>query len=248
MACSCTSLGSLIKDRVENCPEVRFVSLTLIIGNHNYSSWSLRLWLYLKESQLDFQVVRIPLHEGDWRAEVAQYTPSGRVPVLIDGDVTVWDTLAIIEHLRENHPSALDWPSGLAERAHARSISAEMHSGFIALRGELPQNLRLRRPVEPSDLCRQQIDRLLEIWSDCRTRYGERGPWLFGELSPADVMFVPVALRFVTYGIDVPRPAVEFVDAVRANEYVREWIRAAEQETEKLAFVDELRPGDMLIG
>ncbi len=224
------------------------MGLRLVIGNRNYSSWSLRLWLYLKESQLDFRVVRIPLHEGDWRAEVAQYTPAARLPVLIDGDVTVWDTLAIIEHTRENHPGALDWPTALAERAHARSISAEMHSGFIALRGELPQNLRLRRPVEPSDLCRRQIDRLIEIWSDCRRRYSDRGPWLFGELSPADIMFAPVALRFVTYGIEVPDPAVEFVDAVRANEHVREWIRAAEQEREKLAFVDELRPGDMVVG
>ena len=224
------------------------MALTLIIGNRNYSSWSLRGWLYLKESGLEFREVRVPLHVGDWRAEVARFTPAGRVPVLIDGDVTVWDTLAIMEHVRERFPGALGWPTGIADRAYARSISAEMHSGFIALRSELPQNIRIRRQAEPSNLCRQQITRLLEIWSDCRTRHRDRGPWLFGELSAADVMYVPVALRFVSYGIEVPAPASEFVDAVLASAHVREWIFASEQEEEQLAFVDELRPGDMIVG
>ncbi len=224
------------------------MALTLVIGNRNYSSWSLRGWLYLKESGLDFSEIRIPLHFGDWRAEVARFSPAGRVPVLMDGDMTVWDTLAIMEHVRERFPSALGWPTGMPDRAYARSISAEMHSGFIALRSELPQNIRIRRRPEPSDLCRQQIARVLEIWSDCRTRHRDRGPWLFGELSAADVMYVPVALRFASYGIEVPAPASEFVDAVLANTHVCEWISASEKEAEELAFVDELRPGDMIVG
>ncbi|MCZ6596075.1 MAG: glutathione S-transferase family protein [Planctomycetota bacterium] len=224
------------------------MSLTLVIGNRNYSSWSLRAWLYLRESGLEFEEVFVSLHVGDWRAEIAKYSPAGRVPVLIDRDVTVWDSMAIMEYLLERFPGAVGWPTEPGERALARSISAEMHSGFLAVRSGLPQNIRIRRPAVVPDLCRAQIDRVQAIWSDCRERYGHRGPWLFGDFGIADVMFVPVALRFVSYGIPVEGRAAEFLRATLALPSVQEWIHASETEGLPLAFVDELGEGDMILG
>lgn len=217
----------------------------LVIANRNYSSWSLRAWLYLSESRIPFEEIRIPLFTGDWEQSVAQYSPAGRVPVLLDGDIAVWDSMAIMEYLRERHPQALGWPEEQGARAHARSISAEMHSGFIALRDELPQNLRARRPLMTDQLsatCQRQVARVDEIWSDCRDRYEKAGPWLFGDLSIADVMFAPVALRFVTYSIPVSRRSREFVDAVLGLDSVGQWVVAAERETEALPFIDDLVP------
>ncbi len=224
------------------------MSLTLVIGNRNYSSWSLRAWLYLRESGLEFEEVFVSLHVGDWRAEIAKYTPAGRVPVLIDRDVTVWDSMAIMEYLLERFPDAVGWPTEPAERALARSISAEMHSGFLAVRSGLPQNIRIRRPAVVPELCRAQIDRVQAIWTDCRERDGHRGPWLFGDFGIADVMFVPVALRFVSYGIPVEGRGAEFLRATLARPSVQEWIHASEAEGLPLAFVDELGEGDMILG
>lgn len=218
---------------------------TLVIGNRNYSSWSLRAWLYLTQSNVSFDEIRIPLFTQAWPTEIAKYSPAGRVPVLLDDDVTVWDTPAIIEYVRERHAEAIGWPESGPMRAHAQSISAEMHSGFLAVRDELPQNLRARRALEFNQLsasCRDQIARLDEIWTDCRQRYGKHGEWLFGEFSIADVMFTPVALRFVTYAIPVSDGAQEFVDAVQELPAVRTWTEAAREETESLAFIDELTP------
>ncbi len=224
------------------------MSLTLVIGNRNYSSWSLRVWLYLRESGLEFEEVFISLHVGKWREEVAKYTPAGRVPVLIDDDIRVWDSMAIMTHLLDRHPDAVGWPADPTERALAQSISAEMHSGFQAIRGGLPQNIRIRRSATVSDVCRTQIERVQRIWSDCRERYGNRGPWLFGDFGIADVMFVPVALRFVSYGITVEGRAAEFLRATLALPSVQEWVRVAQDEGLALDFVDELRKGDMILG
>ena len=224
------------------------MSLTLVIGNRNYSSWSLRAWLYLRESGLEFEEVNISLHVGDWRDDVAKYTSAGRVPVLIDDDITVWDSMAIFAHLLERYPDAVGWPADPVQRALARSISAEMHSGFLAIRDALPQNIRIRRTAFVSDVCRAQIDRVQSIWRECRERFGDRGPWLFGELGIADVMFAPVALRFVSYGILVEGRAAEFVDATLALPSVQEWISAAQDEGLALDFVDELGKGDMILG
>ncbi len=224
------------------------MSLTLVIGNRNYSSWSLRAWLYLRESGLEFEEVNISLHVGDWRDDVAKYTSAGRVPVLIDDDITVWDSMAIFAHLLERYPDAVGWPADPVQRALARSISAEMHSGFLAIRDALPQNIRIRRTAFVSDVCRAQIDRVQSIWRECRERFGDRGPWLFGELGIADVMFAPVALRFVSYGIPVEGRAAEFVDATLALPSVQEWISAAQDEGLALDFVDELGKGDMILG
>lgn len=222
--------------------------LRLVIGNRNYSSWSLRAWLYLRESGIEFELTRIPLFtKADWRGEIAKYSPAGRVPVLVDGDVTVWDSLAIFEYLRERYDSAVGWPADPVARARAWSVAAEMHSGFIALRDELPQNLRARRTRALADLsltCRDQIRRIESIWTAARAEFGADGPWLFGPFSTADVMFAPVALRFVTYSIPLAARARWFVDQVREMASVAEWVAEAEREPESLPFIDELLPAD----
>ncbi len=218
--------------------------LKLIIGNKNYSSWSLRAWLCLRESRIPFEEIRIPLFSGTtWRDELAKYTPAGRVPVLVDGDLSVWDSLAICEYVRERETGAVGWPVDLRARTHARSVVAEMHSGFFGVRNELPQNLRARRPLalaELSEACRNEIRRIDELWTDARQCYGDSGPWLFGQFSIADVMYAPVALRFVTYSIPLSCEAQKFVDRVQELDSVREWSRDSAKESESLRFIDEL--------
>ncbi|MGI9326736.1 MAG: glutathione S-transferase family protein [Pseudomonadales bacterium] len=215
----------------------------LIIANRNYSSWSLRAWLFLTKSNVPFEEIRIPMFTETWRSEIVKYSPAGRVPVLLDDDLTVWDTTAIIDCIREKHPRAVGWPDSTRMRAHARSVTAEMHSGFLAVRDQLPQNIRARNKLELSQLsesCGQQIARIDEIWTDYRRKYGDSGEWLFGEFSIADIFFTPVALRFVTYSIPVSDKAKEFVDAVTRSELVQQWIEAARAEPESISFIDEL--------
>ena len=219
--------------------------MKLVIGNRNYSSWSLRAWLMLRESGASFDEILIPLFTGNWRDEVARYGDSGRVPILIDGDIHVWDTLAIVDHVQRRVPDAVSWPETPDARARAWSIAAEMHSGFLAVRGELPQNLRRREPLAADALsadARTQIARIDQIWHDTLARHGGNGPWLFGRFSVADIMFAPVALRFVSYGIDVSPGAQPFVDAVLAHEGIKEWIRGAEDEHWAIDFIDDLTP------
>ena len=217
----------------------------LVIGNRNYSSWSLRAWLYLTESNVPFEEIRFPMFTQTWLTEIANYSPAGRVPVLLDDDITVWDTMAIIEYVRARNTHSVGWPESVRMCAHARSVSAEMHSGFLRVRDELPQNIRARNKRELSQLsdsCRKQIARINEIWTDCRRRYGDSGEWLFGEFSIADIIFTPVALRFVTYSIPVGDTAREFVDAVQRSTSVRHWIEAARVEPESISFIDDLAP------
>jgi glutathione S-transferase len=217
----------------------------LVIANRNYSSWSLRAWLFLKVSDVPFEEIRIPMFTDTWVTDIARYTPAGRVPVLLDGDVTVWDSTAIIQYVREQYPDAVDWPGSQPARAHAQSISGEMHSGFLAVRDELPLNIRARRPREVSELsdsCRRQLDRIDEIWSDCRAKYGGLGEWLFGDFSIADIMFAPVALRFLTYAIPLSEPAAEFQHAVVGHPRIAEWVAMAKAEPEAISFLDELVP------
>ncbi len=218
---------------------------TLVIANRNYSSWSLRAWLFLTESNLDFEEIRIPMFTEAWPTEIARFSPAGRVPVLLDDDITVWDTTAIIEYVQNKNPNAVGWPEPTRAYAHARSVSAEMHSGFLAVREELPQNIRARNKLELSLLsnsCRKQISRIDEIWTECRKEYGSSGEWLFGEFSIADVMFAPVALRFVTYSIPIGDKAQEYVDAVLRLDSVEQWIKAAREEPESISFIDDLVP------
>jgi glutathione S-transferase len=221
------------------------MTFRLVIGNRNYSSWSLRAWLFLRESGIVFEEIRIPLFMADWAEAVARYSPTGRVPVLLDGDLRVWDTLSIFEYVRERHAHAVGWPADAAARAEARSIAAEMHAGFLAIRDELPQNLRARTQRDEAALspaARSQIARVRSIWTTCRQRFHAAGPWLFGAFSLADVMYVPMALRFVTYGIAVPAPAQSFVEAVTALPSVQEWSAAAAREPEHIDFIDALVP------
>ena len=216
---------------------------TLVMGNRNYSSWSLRAWLYLRASDIPFDEIVIPLFTDTWRHEIATYSPAGRVPVLLDGELAIWDSLAIMETVRERVPEALGWPADPAARARARSVSAEMHSGFMAVRDELPQNIRARRPLRLDELsadCHQQIQRIQTIWSD--REHAGNGPWLFGEFGIADVMFAPVALRFVTYGIKLSPVAQDFVERVRELPLIQEWGELCAQEPYSIPFIDELLP------
>lgn len=216
---------------------------TLVIGNRNYSSWSLRSWLHLRTSRIAFDEIRIPLFSDGWREAIAQYSPAGRVPVLIDDGFAVWDSLAIIEYIRERHSDAVGWPDNSMTRARARSIVAEMHSGFISVRDELPQNIRARKSCDPEDLtenCRSEIRRINEIWSICRDEYRAEGEWLFGPLSIADIMYAPVALRFVTYAIALESPGDEFVRAIERLEPIAEWADLSRAEAEAMTNIDSL--------
>jgi glutathione S-transferase len=205
----------------------------LIIGNKNYSSWSLRAWFLLREADVDFDEHRIPLDTGDTARQIAEFSPSGRVPVLLLDDMAVWDTLAIAETVAERWPDRKLWPGDAVARAHARSISAEMHAGFEALRSKMPMNCRAmgRRVALPDELTRD-IDRIFDIWSDCYRRYGDNGSWLFGEFSIADAMYAPVVLRLRTYGINLPESARHYANRVLQSDAMQEWLLACETETE----------------
>src|SRR4030088_1856083 len=204
------------------------MALQLVIGNKNYSSWSMRPWLALRANHIVFDEVFIPLYTGDAdKKRLLSFTPSGKVPALIDGDVTIWDSLAIIEYLAEGFPEARLWPEDRARRAHARSISAEMHSGFVALRSECGMNLH--RPVGAIPLSaesRADIARIQQIWLECRERYGKSGPFLFGSFGGADAMFAPVVHRFCTYAIPVAPEAQDYMNTVMSLPAFQEWTTA----------------------
>src|SRR3954468_1735677 len=209
------------------------MGLTLVIGNKNYSSWSMRPWLALKAAGIAFNEVQIPLYTGEAdKQRILKFTGSGKVPALVDGDVTIWDSLAIIEYAAERFPAAKLWPRDAALRAHARSVSAEMHSGFAALRNECGMNLH--RPVGGKAVsadARADIARIQESWSECRTRYGKGGPYLFGAFSGADAMYAPVVHRFRTYAIDVSEEVRNYMHTMMALPAFQEWTRAGLAET-----------------
>jgi glutathione S-transferase len=209
------------------------MALKLVIGNKNYSSWSMRPWLALRAGNIPFEEVLIPLYTGDAdKQRILSFTRSGKVPVLVDGDVTVWDSLAIIEYLAERFPEARLWPEDRARRAHARSISAEMHSGFAALRNECGMNLhRPVRAIALSSEARADIGRVQQIWSECRERYAKFGPFLFGAFGGADAMFAPVVHRFRTYAIAGAPEVQAYMDSMMALPAFQDWTRAALAET-----------------
>jgi glutathione S-transferase len=205
----------------------------LIIGNKAYSSWSLRPWLVLKEAGADFIETRVPLYVHGYKEELLKYAPSGRVPILKHGERTIWDSLAICEYLAETFPQAQLWPVDAGVRAYARSVSAEMHSGFGAIRSAMPFNCRAKgRHVIITPEIQKEIDRVQSLWQDCRAQYGKGGPWLFGCFSIADAMYIPVASRFITYSVPLGVVAQSYADAALDHPAVREWIAAAKQETE----------------
>src|SRR4030081_2792146 len=201
------------------------MALTLVIGNKNYSSWSMRPWLALKAANIAFDEVSIPLYTGDAdKQRILKFTQSGKVPVLVDGDVTIWDSLAIIEYAAERFPEARLWPEDRASRAHARAVSAEMHSGFAALRNECGMNLhRPVRAIALSNEARAEIGRGPPVWSECRERYGKLGPYLFGAFSGADAMYAPVVHRFRTYAVDVTPEVRAYMDTLMTLPAFQQW-------------------------
>ena len=205
----------------------------LIIGNKNYSSWSLRPWLLMKEAGIEFEEHRIVLDTPTTAREIAGFSEAGRVPVLQLGDLTIWDSLAICETVAERWPKKQLWPGDADERAHARSISAEMHSGFPHLRECMPMNCRaMGRKVPIPDELGEDIDRVIAIWAECHKHYGDRGGWLFGEFSVADAMFAPVVLRLRTYGINLPESAGYYPHRLLESVAMQDWLAAAECEVE----------------
>lgn len=213
--------------------------LTLVIGNKNYSSWSLRPWLLLKHLGLPFTEVRVDLTAADATQQIRQYSPAGRVPVLIDGGTQVWESLAICEYLAERAPAGAVWPQAAEARALARAIASEMHSGFAALRMELPMDCRAQQTgVTVSAAAESDIARVVEIWTGCRRQHKTAGPWLFGRFGAADAMFAPVALRFASYGLALPEPAATYIATVLADPAVRAWIAAGQAEAARAAWLE----------
>ena len=209
------------------------MTLKLVIGNKNYSSWSMRPWLALRANDIPFEEVLISLYSGEAdKQRILDFSRSGKVPILVDGNVTVWDSLAIIEHIAERFPEKRLWPEHPAQRARARSVSAEMHSGFAALRNECGMNLhRPVRAIELSADARANIARVEEIWRECRERHGQSGPFLFGAFGAADAMFAPVVHRFRTYAVAVTEETQRYMDTMIALPAFAEWTRAALAET-----------------
>jgi glutathione S-transferase len=206
--------------------------LTLYLGNKNYSSWSLRPWLALKQAGIAFDEVVIPLYQPGSRETVLKYSPSGRVPALKHGDVTVWESLAVCEYAAELYPAAGMWPSEAAARAVARAASSEMHAGFAALRAHLPMNVRSSFPergVTPE--VQADINRIMAVWRDCRSRFGEgNGEFLFGPFTIADAMYAPVVARFRTYRIELEREAQAYCGTIMGLPAMQEWLTAARNE------------------
>jgi glutathione S-transferase len=204
---------------------------TLVVGNKNYSSWSLRGWLAARASGVPFDEVLVRLSEPGSKEELLKQSPAGKVPVLKHSDRVIWDSLAIIEYFAEIRPEAGLWPADPAARAHARSIAAEMHAGFQALRARMPMNLRKSLPGKGRgrDVA-EDIERISALWTDCRARYGAGGPFLFGPFTAADVMYTPVATRFRTYAVELEDVCQDYVDAVLARPDFLEWHEAALEE------------------
>ncbi len=204
------------------------MALKIVLGNKNYSSWSLRPWLALEQTGAPYEEAVIPLDRPDTKERIAKLSPSGRVPALIDEDLTIWDSLAICEYLAEKFPTAGLWPAERAARAVARSVSAEMHSGFAALRTACPMNIGASLPDHAhSDEVKADIARIVAIWSDCRKRFGAGGPYLFGKLSIADAMYAPVVTRFRTYGIALEGESVAYAQAIWDLPAMKKWVEAA---------------------
>lgn len=204
----------------------------LVIGNKNYSSWSLRPWLAMKATGIPFEEVLIALDQNNTRQEILRHSPSGKVPLLKHGDLSVWDSLAICEYLAERHPDAQLWPADPAERALARSVSAEMHSGFQALRQHMPMNVRSSFPGKGRAAgVQEDINRIVAIWRGCRRRLPDgAGPYLFGHFTIADAMYAPVVSRFRTYAVDLDDEAREYLETVWQTPAMQIWADDARNE------------------
>jgi len=213
------------------------VSLTLVIGNRNYSSWSLRPWLAMKQAGIAFEEVRILLHQPDTKEQILHHSPSGRVPCLVDGALAVWDSMAICEYVNEQYADGSLWPHDVGRRARARSVAAEMHSGFAALRTHMAMDIRGLYPdrgvaaLARTDVA-ADVARIRLIWTDCLAASG--GPFLFGGFSIADAFFAPVVTRFRTYAVALAAPLAKYSDAVFALPAMQAWVAAAAAEPETI--------------
>lgn len=205
---------------------------TLVIGNKAYSSWSLRPWLLMKHAGIAFDEVRIPLYQDGHVAKIRGYSAAGKVPILIDGGITVWESLAICEYLAERHPDQRLWPDDQGVRAYGRAISTEMHAGFAALRAKMGMNVRRVMPTAVTPEVAPDIARVEAIWSESLRRYG--GPFLLGTFSIADAMFAPVATRFKTHAVALSAMSQRYADQLLALPAMKEWYAAASVEPEVL--------------
>ncbi len=202
------------------------MGMKLVIGDHNLSSWSLRPWLALKQAGIPFEEAVVRLYAPDTKQQILKHSPSGKVPCLFDGPTAIWDSLAICEYAAEQVPSL--WPADRARRAEARSISAEMHSGFMALRKGFPMNVRAELPNQPRDAdIEADIARIVTIWESCRARFAADGPFLFGAFSIADAMYAPVVWRFNTYGVSLPPASAAWCEHMRNLPAMQAWRVAA---------------------
>lgn len=203
--------------------------MKLVIANKNYSSWSMRPWVLLKQLGIPFEEEKLSFNDPTFKARVRAISPAGKVPVLVDGDLVVWDSLAIIEYLAEKFPDRGIWPASSAARARARAACAEMHSGFTPLRSTLGMNCELRLPMPVLSVpVRRDIARVCDLWADCqRLADASKGPFLFGAYSAADACFAPVVTRFVTYDVALPEAARRYVAAIEATQSMKEWREGA---------------------
>jgi len=204
----------------------------IVIGNKNYSSWSLRGWLALKRCDVEFDEIMIPLSTPSSRSEILSHSGAGLVPILKHNGETIWETMAICEYLAETFPDAGLWPSDKSARARCRAVSNEMHAGFSALRTFMPMDIKNRYPGAGLETgVQRDIDRIVEIWQGCRNDQSANAPYLFGGFTIADAMFAPVVMRFKTYEVELPETAAHYCDAIWNCPEVHEWRRAAEAET-----------------
>jgi glutathione S-transferase len=203
--------------------------MKLVIGNKNYSSWSMRPWILLKQLDIPFEEEKHSFNDPQWKARVRAVNPAGKVPFLVDEDLVVWDSLAIIEYVAEKFPDRGVWPANRAARARARSVCAEMHSGFPTMRSRLGMNCELRLPLPVLDAAtRRDVARICAIWADCATfADAAAGPYLFGAFSAADAYFAPVVRRFVTYDVAIPDAARRYVVAMEALPAMKQWMEVA---------------------
>lgn len=204
--------------------------MKLIIGNKNYSSWSLRPWLVLKAFGVSFEEVGLGLFSESFYTELAKHSPVGKVPVLVDDDINVWDSLAICEYLNENYLNNQGWPKGKAQRAQARAFVAEMHSGLFSIRNEMPMNCRGKKKITLSEGAIKEVQWVNNSWTNLRKQHAHQGDYLFGAFSLADAFFAPVVFRFKTYGVPIMEESQHYADTMLNHPAMQEWLIAAQNE------------------
>ncbi|PCJ26406.1 MAG: glutathione S-transferase [SAR86 cluster bacterium] len=208
--------------------------MQLVIGNKNYSSWSMRPWILLRHFEISFEEIRIPLFTEGYEIELSRYSPTLKVPVLLDGENRIWDSLAILEYVSEKYLKGLALPKDLNTRALCRSYCSEMHAGFMEIRSQMPMNCRARKEIEFTPEVLTQCKRLDQLWAEARSRHCSRGSYLFGDFSLADCMFAPMAMRFRTYGVKISDTSQAYLDFLLENPAILQWQESASKELEIL--------------